>query len=627
MAQLLSLSFVSFFSGAEILYDEHRISCAAARLMPFAGKIGLCRNFHKAGLSMNLKEGEGFALSQRAQMRADTCLEKFCMQYLPEEPASFRKMVKSYLARFLLHRFMFMTMVEAKVKCQENTAKDIRHVLYVQRHPLNSVIFLFDEKKDFDVKECGVMETAGFFTKPALCFLAILAARFIPAKARGNIDRPRPAVWVEYANVGMVDFLFWRGHVKAEAFDVVYYLDRNDDGLRLKFAEMAGKRGCKWIDLHFFPMISLSGIRLSELNRLFPRRRRFTKKSPRWLRLFYFDYELYLLLYEKIFRRFQVKVLIQHQEAFWRQEVQAKAVEAAGGIMLGYNWSNYYFLSLPTHIFPHHVYFTWGEEIREYMEKIGNAPRNILPSGLWMMRPEGGLDPKPAFSDGLDFVIAIFDNSAGYNIQYSTATLARFYLEILGLIEDNPRWGAIVKSKNSDRARLRSLPEGEKIVSRMDALAKEKRFVMLDRQNNPLAASGQADLSVCFGLNSAGIISAVHGCRAIHWDCGGIRHRTFQTDAGQKIVYLSLDDLKAAIVKAAGGDRTIGDFTEWRQKFNYFDDLLAPERIGGFIQTFMCELARTNDAKHSLDISVKKYREENGLAESKKEVSYAHRSL
>ena len=51
------------------------------------------------------------------------------------------------------------------------------------------------------------------------------------------------------------------------------------------------------------------------------------------------------------------------------------------------------------------------------------------------------------------------------------------------------------------------------------------------------------------------------------------------------------------------------------QKFNYFNDLNAPYRVGRFIQTFMNEVLRTNDMEYSLEYSVKKYIEENNIVD------------
>lgn len=60
------------------------------------------------------------------------------------------------------------------------------------------------------------------------------------------------------------------------------------------------------------------------------------------------------------------------------------------------------------------------------------------------------------------------------------------------------------------------------------------------------------------------------------------------------------------------GDRTIGDFSNWKQQFNYFNDF-APKRVGQFIQNFMDEIIKTKDVGQSLEFTVKKYIESNKI--------------
>lgn len=108
-------------------------------------------------------------------------------------------------------------------------------------------------------------------------------------------------------------------------------------------------------------------------------------------------------------------------------------------------------------------------------------------------------------------------------------------------------------------------------------------------------------------MNSAGIVAGIHGCRAIHWDCSSWLKHPFYKNPTQKFLYTSLDEFKKAIIDASNGDQTIGDFSAWRQKLNHFDDFKASERVGGFIQSFMDDVIKTDEAKQSLDFAVEKY--------------------
>jgi polysaccharide biosynthesis PFTS motif protein len=336
-------------------------------------------------------------------------------------------------------------------------------------------------------------------------------------------------------------------------------------------------------------------------------------RLPLWFRVFEFEYNFWFCIYEAVFRKFEVKILIHFQEASWKQAVQSKALESAGGVMVGYNWSNYYVPKMPSHLFPHHAYFIWGESIGAHMRSIKNVSRYILPSGLWLTEAEEIPAESGRLKKGLDFVMAIFDSSVSHSGIYSHVSLTRFYLDILRLLESNANWGGIIKNKNYDYSRLKDLPRGGEIISKINRLMKAERLIALGCSFSPLAAAARADLCVCYGFNSAGIVTGTCGYRTIHWDCSGISPRPFCDEADQKVIYGSYDDLEKAILRAASGDRTIGDFSKWSRNFNYFGDFLAPGRIALFIRSFMDEALKTGDADGALVAEVRKYIEDNGL--------------
>jgi uncharacterized protein YheU (UPF0270 family) len=65
---------------------------------------------------------------------------------------------------------------------------------------------------------------------------------------------------------------------------------------------------------------------------------------------------------------------------------------------------------------------------------------------------------------------------------------------------------------------------------------------------------------------------------------------------------------------AGNGNTNIGDFSRWRQKFNYFDDFKAPERVGSFIKDFIERTIEDNgNAEEALRYAVAKYMDQNSL--------------
>ncbi|MCX5677968.1 MAG: hypothetical protein NTY76_02550 [Candidatus Omnitrophica bacterium] len=608
--QIVSMLFRRIAGSSEIFYDEHCVTPTAKLIMKAIAAVGAGSLLRPAELSISQRDGEGFAASQGIWERMDKSIDRFCDDCCAGADGRSRKTIKSYLAAIVRSQCEFIGMVELKI----DGAVDCDNILYITRHPANRALDGFYDRRNYCIKEYGLKDTIKHYLKPLYYAFLALLVRFIPQRGLGNACQTKPSVWVEYVKTDVFDFAFWRRHIVAETFDIINYIDRDDRGHFKETVDDITDRAFKWLRLDIVALMKLARLKPSDLAPIFFKRRLRSSNEPRWFAIYTFEYEILYILYRAVFVRFKARMLIQHQETSWRQDVQSRAIEDAGGIMFGYNWSNYYFYPLPTHIFPQHVYFVWGDNIKESMMKLGNMSMNILPSGLWLTPGKETPAGLQKMAGGLDFIMAIFDNSAGYKVLHSPGSLARFYLEMLELLEQNPRWGGIIKSKSYDIAALRQLPRGEEIVSKVESLGKEGRLAVIDHGQSPLAVSREADLAVCYGLNSAGIVAAVYGTPAVHWDCGGVGRFAFYEDVQQRFFFKTLDEMKEAIRLSAAGDTSIGDFSNWAREFNYFNDLAAPARVGRFIMTFMDRLSATDEIRPSLKYSVERYMEENGLS-------------
>jgi hypothetical protein len=322
------------------------------------------------------------------------------------------------------------------------------------------------------------------------------------------------------------------------------------------------------------------------------------------------------MVYESVFLRYRVKILLQHQEALWRQEAQVSAIERAGGIMVGYHWSIYTSCLMPTHFFSQHVYFVWGKYMSELLRKKESACRYVLPSGIWIVPCDKDPKRKNIFDESINFVISVFDDSISHDRDQWSSFLSEFYLRILRVIERNPAFGCIVKSKQPLYPLLESLPSGEDILEKIETLKRQRRLEVFDSSISPLTAAAYSDLSVGFSINSACTISAVMCDRpAVNWDCLKLKRHPFYAHTDQKLVFDTLDELEEAIMKAARGDRTIGDYSRWKRRVNHFEDSLAVNRIIGFLQNYMSESIVSGDAQRSLESAVRRYVSDNKIDE------------
>ena len=147
----------------------------------------------------------------------------------------------------------------------------------------------------------------------------------------------------------------------------------------------------------------------------------------------------------------------------------------------------------------------------------------------------------------------------------------------------------------------------------MKNLIDKKRLVFLEPSVSPVTASSYADLSVCATIQSAGILAAGFNNKVIHHDFAGFLMFPIYKESEQEILYPSLDDLEKAIFRVSEGDQSIGAFSKWQQRFNYFNDFKAPERVGHFIQNYMDNVLKTGDVMSSLDLTVKRYIHDNKI--------------
>ena len=239
---------------------------------------------------------------------------------------------------------------------------------------------------------------------------------------------------------------------------------------------------------------------------------------------------------------------------------------------------------------------------------------------MWIYKNEADLGGVTKSLKNLEFTFAIFDSSAGNNTHQTLPSLSRFYSLLLGLLEKNASWGAVVKSKSGDIDSLSILPDGKDLVRRFRSLTETGRVHFLNSRLSPVTAVALTDISVCYGMNSAGIVAGVHGYKALHWDCVGWTKHPFYNDPGQKFIFKTLEDLEDAIMRASKGDSSIGDFSKWKQPFNHFDDFNADRRVGEFIQDIMDMSLKTVNAREMLDFAAKRYIERN---EIKSGVRYA----
>lgn len=595
--------------GAEVRYGKGRVSRPCRRVLLGLRRLGLDPRFRPAALSHS---DQGALLPHEARELIDRLIEGE-LRRLEGGPPELRQALRSYLANALLGKLLYATLVDARARRRAFAPADQELVL--NRHPANAPLAAWLRGRGYRVRETLSCDE---ILRLALAPLgrALLAALPLQAAdgSRGDAVPGRPALWVEWEPRLLSrqwSLLFWKEHVAPLGFDIVCYLDRDDSEPTPEVVRAIQDRGMRWLDCR--APHRLARLPVADLLALAREAVACDPRAPWWLHCFRLRYQVTRAIYRALYSRFAVKALIQHQEASWQPNAQAEGLEQAGGIMIGTHWSSYPGYVLNTHTHPQHVYFVWGRSMRETLERKGHTIQRMLPSGLSILPDPATPPPARGLRKGLEFVFAAFDSSVAFHVFHAARDVSAFYGLVLGLLEEHKAWGAVAKRKGSGLDDLASLPGGRGLAARARALAAEGRLAFAEHTVSPATVSQETDLTVCFSVNTPGIVAGILGGRAVHWDCSGdIRHPIY-SDPDQKLLYRDPAALRNAVAAAAAGDKTIGDFSKWRRTFDEFADAKGPARVGAFLQAYMDDVALNGDAEGALDRAVDAYLKTNRI--------------
>lgn len=607
----LGLALRALSSGASIRFDEHQATRAARALAwRFERVLGPGR-FSPALLVLNVVDGSGEGLVYRRCENLSGAISGFCARALPGASGRERRMTECFLATELLQRAGFLTMVERAAASYPGA----RHEAWVRGHFLNRALVDHFAAAGLPVREAGC-------GAQGLRFALIPAALAAKSAWRGLFGAApeaaaRPAVWIEKAPQGAV----WDGFERSasrfakaasRAYDIVYYFDRADtpcDEATTRRLASAGL-GCEPL----FDVTARARLGLRELAGVWARAWASAPRGAWWLPFLWVHAALLRALHADVFRARGVKVLIQHQETSWKQEPKARAIEDAGGVMLGLHWSNYEHHDFPSHLVPQHAFFVWGASHRDYLEKR-DYEGVVLPSGVWIAPVEGEAD-RPAFSPGVRRKAAVFDSDAYYDLYMSPESLARFYAWLADVLERRPEIGVIFKPKaiRPGATGLEALGAlgGAALAARYDRLLAQGRLVVLDGGvYTPVDAACRADFAVSFGLNTAGFLAGLAGKPSVQWDCTGWMRHPLYAVAGQQVLFTSLEAAGAAFERACAGDASAGGLGAYGRRLNHFGDFGGAARIFGFIDDCMKRL--TAGEPRALEESAKRYLAEHSV--------------
>lgn len=215
---------------------------------------------------------------------------------------------------------------------------------------------------------------------------------------------------------------------------------------------------------------------------------------------------------EDVLTAFHIRAFFHYQDV--GLDYISVACDAAGAARFGDQWSNYHWPSA-CHTRVHHAYFAWGPA---YAQRLGASSWSCINQVVVTGCPIRGVRPDPEDAKrslqlraaiearGATRVLALFDTSL---------PCEKFYAFFLTQLLDDPRWGMVLKPKDGLSWLFDLQPDLEGLYARAQATG---RLHVADQLCSPAEIAAAADLCVGVDINTATIVAALGGHRAIHLD-------------------------------------------------------------------------------------------------------------
>jgi len=241
---------LSRVNDSDIYYNERYVTRPALWLAL------RCRRFHAAHLDFNKKDKDGFGLLYGFQENINIILAEVLesAQSLPD----WLKTSLFWEARSLLEYeivFIESALHRAAALKLENI------VLYGVSNP-----FFRETQGVYALKGISIRALTRF---PAIW--KILATPFVSycmKRSSTKAGSDRPAVWMEYAKLGVHTNAFWRKYIINGDFESVYYLDRADTPVIPEVTRTIESDRVDWIDSHAPKLLGMSGQGIAQLLKL-----------------------------------------------------------------------------------------------------------------------------------------------------------------------------------------------------------------------------------------------------------------------------------------------------------------------------------------------------------------------
>jgi len=240
--------------------------------------------------------------------------------------------------------------------------------------------------------------------------------------------------------------------------------------------------------------------------------------------------------------------------------------------------------------YPADILFTWNKRAQKYLGSDISCAQANIPVGysndfVFKKKFKEAKHIKEKFrKNGVNFILALFDNVHAPEYQFSTEMMESFYLSILRWVLAEKDVGLIIKSKKPRV--LKNLPQ---VIPILEQAQLTERCICLENEFGrlPVDAAAASDMVVGIGISTAVIESVISGCRGIHCDLTSMRSNEFYQWGTERIIFDDLNRLMSAL-KCFKEDKAkepdLGDWSPFLDQLDPFRDGRAGERMGSYLR-------------------------------------------
>ena len=381
--------------------------------------------------------------------------------------------------------------------------------------------------------------------------------------------------------------LYWFESSKIDPNNLVLYFDRRDLKINKKLNKQIKDRKMHALNM-IHPALNVDNplnIFIETLKDIKFFEKLSLNKIDIWLTQIKYIY--LIKCFRQVFKRYNCKIVHQHQEFWPKTLTMALSLRMEKGVFIWNHWSVDHFPISYFHWGFADIIFSWGEYNDGYFNSHNFSYKYLFQTGL--IGADGNYklsnDEEKKFngklSNNLNLIINILDSTYGPNHQNSYSSMLYFYREILKNVYENKTWGGIIKSKGKA---FEKIMHDKEILNFVKKLKKENRLLILPSSLKVSVSAKISDISVCYGINSAGILSALSGSKSIYWDLpGASEHPLYYLDKKNNLVFKTIHEINDALDSFILGNKEIGNHDDCLYLFDSFCDDQGRYRAGEII--------------------------------------------